>query len=30
MPIGKDDFIDLRERNVYYVDKTSMITEILG
>ena len=29
VPIGKDDFVKLRNAGCYYVDKTSLITEIV-
>jgi hypothetical protein len=30
LPIGRDDFIFIRENDGYYVDKTRLIPEILG
>ena len=29
LPIGNEDFKDIRDSNCYYVDKTAMIGEIL-
>ena len=30
LPIGRDNFKDIIERNAYYVDKTDIIEEILN
>ena len=30
LPIGRDDFVFIRENGGYYVDKTRLIPEILG
>lgn len=30
VPIGYDDFMDLRENDLYYVDKTGLIREIVS
>lgn len=30
LPIGYDDFREIREKGFYYIDKTAMIAEFLG